>query len=260
MRMLEYFAYQSPLRNKHPIEKMGFALIPLILNIVFQHVLTSIFIFCIMTVITLIIGKVPIRLYLKLLLIPVVFLISSILVILLNFSTNPIEGAIFQSIIGPVTISISITSVEKALMLFVVALSSISCLYFLILSTTIQDFLYGLRCCKVPTTLLDLIALMYRFIFIFLDSSRTIYLAQIARLGHSSLLNSIKSIGLIISALFIKVFQEMKDLNNAINARSVDGYSAVISRELHFSTSSWIFTLLVNLFIIVFYFTVGRVG
>ncbi len=68
-----------------------------------------------MTVITLIIGKVPIRLYLKLLLIPVVFLISSILVILLNFSTNPIEGAIFQSIIGPVTISISITSVEMAL-------------------------------------------------------------------------------------------------------------------------------------------------
>ncbi|QBK26115.1 cobalt ECF transporter T component CbiQ [Ureibacillus thermophilus] len=260
MRMLEFYAYHSPLRNIHPIEKIVFALIPLILNILFQNIYTSLFIFFIMVVITIIFGKIPVRIYWKLLLIPVTFLLSSILVILLSFTESPLEGAIFQSIIGPVVISIMKESIEKALTLFSVSLSSISCLYFLILTTTIQDVLFGLQCLKVPQVLLDLIALIYRFIFLFLDSSRTIFLAQKARLGHGSSIKTIKSIGLIISALFVKVFHEMKDLNNAVNARSLNSYMAVIARTIPFSRSRWIFIMLISILIIAFNFTVGRAG
>jgi cobalt/nickel transport system permease protein len=113
---------------------------------------------------------------------------------------------------------------------------------------------------KVPQVLLDLIALIYRFIFLFLDSSRTIFLAQKARLGHGSFIKTIKSIGLIISALFVKVFHEMKDLNNAVNARSLNGYMAVIARTIRFSRSRWIFIMLISILIIAFNFTVGRAG
>jgi cobalt/nickel transport system permease protein len=260
MKSLEVYAYRTPLKNWHPIEKIVFAIFPLILSIILQNTFTSLFVLLMMTFNILVIGKIPFKFYLKLLLVPVAFLLSSIAMILLTFTTTPVIGeGLLQYQFGPIYVTILEASTKRAMTLFSVALSGVSCLYFLILTTTIQDILIGLDRCKVPTILLDLIGLTYRFIFIFIDSGRTIYIAQMSRLGNVTFLKHLKSFGLLISALLVKVLYEVRELNNAVNSRSMNGYIIFINQHFNFHKTRWLLISFVVISIITFHFTIGRV-
>lgn len=259
MIALEYHAHISPLRKKHPIEKIVCALVPLLLNIYFQNIGTSILIVLIMFSLTLLVGKISILYYMKLLLLPIAFLFSSVLVILWTIVFEPLtDDVLFQFQIGPIYFGIFEESLWRAATLFCVAISSVSCLYFLILTTTIQSILYGFKLCRMPIILLELIALTYRFIFVFLDSSRTIFFAQKSRLGNITFLRLIKSMGLLVSALFVQVFHHTRELEMSINARSVDGYKIVINQQFNYEKSSWIFITLIISFIFIFNIILGE--
>lgn len=259
MIALEYTAYASPLKKKHPIEKMMYAFIPLILNIILQNSLTSLFIFGVMVFMTLVYGKVSSVFYLKLLSIPFGFLLSSVIVILCTIAFQPLHRALVQFSIGPFYIGIFEESIKSAVTLFVVSLSSVSCLYFLLLTTTIQSFLYGLKVCKTPDILLDLIALTYRFIFVFLETSKTIFLAQQSRLANRTFVGFIKSLALLVSALFVKVIHDSKELQFSMDARSVSEYHVIFSEQYIYERSSVVIVLLLTGSIVLFHLFLGSV-
>lgn len=259
MITLEYTAYSSPLKRKHPIEKMLFAFIPLVLNVILQNSMTSLFVFVVMAVMTLAYGKVSWKYYMKLLSIPLAFLLSSVIVILCTIAFQPLQGAIVQFSIGPFYVGIFEQSIEKSITLLFVSTASVSCLYFLLLTTTIQSFLYGLKLCKIPDVLLDLIALTYRFIFVFLETSKTIYLAQLSRLGNCTVMQMIKSLALLVSALFVKVIHDAKELQFSIDSRSLSGYQVVISQQYTYKKSSWLVLFLMIGSILLFHLFIGRV-
>ena len=103
--------------------------------------------------------------------------------------------------------------------LIFVVLSSISCLYFLTLTTPVQTILQVLRKLKVPQLLIEITEITYRFIFVFLETALKIYQAQNSRLGYRTFRLWLHSLGLLISSLFMTVFQRAKELTIAMDSR-----------------------------------------
>jgi cobalt/nickel transport system permease protein len=67
--------------------------------------------------------------------------------------------------------------------LFFTALSAVSCLYFLSLTTPMVDIMGALRRMRCPAILIELMFLMYRFTFVLLDTAHAISILAKCRLG-----------------------------------------------------------------------------
>ncbi len=188
MLLIDQYAYINRLANTHPVEKIILAIFLLLFSLSVKDELVSLITFFVMSLITVVVAKIPWQYYLKMLSIPSFFLISSLISILLSLTRQPelIHNAIWQFQLLNWTIYISEQSVKSCIQLFFSVLSSISCLYFLTLTTPVHDIMQVLKKCKIPQLLIELIELTYRFIFVFLEKSIEIFQSQNSRLGYLS--------------------------------------------------------------------------
>lgn len=112
---------------------------------------------------------------------------------------------------------------QTALHLFFKALGSVSCLYYLSLSTPMTDVLAVLRRLKVPRLLVEMMGLIYRFIFVFLETAENMLTAQNSRLGYATLPAGYRSLAALMSNLFIRAYKRSDELYTALEARGYDG-------------------------------------
>lgn len=103
------------------------------------------------------------------------------------------------------------------------SLACLSALLFLALTTPLSDIISLLRRCKVPETLLDLMTLCYRTLFVLSEAVHDTMTAQSARLGYSSVTISMRSLGVLIANLIVQVWQRSLALHHAAEARGNDG-------------------------------------
>lgn len=257
MLLIDKFAYFNQLKHVHPIEKLTLSISLLLFSLTVRDMGVSFLTFIIMSSLTIFGAKIPISYYLKLLLLPFLFMLSGTITILLSFTKQyySISNVWWSWNVGSWQIFISNESVNTASSLIFVVLSSISCLYFLTLTTPITVILQVFRNLKLPSLLLDLIELTYRFIFIFLETALAIHRSQSSRLGYSSVRIGIRSLGLLISSLFLGVFQRSLQLTMAMNARGYKEDISFIDDSYSFSPHNWviIITLLVSVFLIYVY-------
>ena len=101
-------------------------------------------------------------------------------------------------------------------------LGGISLVILLSFTTTISQLCAGLKWFRVPNTIIDLLALIYRYIFLFLDEVDTMWTAQRTRLGHTSWKNN-KIIWDIGGMLVIRAFARAEQTYEAMHARGYDG-------------------------------------
>ena len=141
----------------------------------------------VMSALTIIVAKIPFAYYLKLLLLPSFFLLSGTLSYPIFFCKYETPSYLLysgQKQFGSWQLFITANNVDTVITLIFVVLGSISCLYFLTLTTPVQAILQVLRKCKVPSLLIEITEIMYRFIFVFLETALTIYQSQNSRLGY----------------------------------------------------------------------------
>jgi cobalt/nickel transport system permease protein len=100
---------------------------------------------------------------------------------------------------------------------------ALSCLFFLVLTTSITDLGLILRRIRVPRALVEISLLVYRYIFVFLEVSTKMNTAQKLRLGHSGVLKRIRSLALLVGNLFIRTLEQGERTLIAMNARGYDG-------------------------------------
>ena len=116
-------------------------------------------------------------------------------------------------------------------LLWAVALSAVSCLYFLSLNTTMTDILGVFRKLHVPELMIELMLLIYRFIFVLLETASAITTAQKSRLGNRNYRTKVRAFGSMGSALFIQAFRRANALYDAMESRCYDGTIRVLSEE-----------------------------
>ena len=161
--------------------------------------------------------------------VPLAFLILGSAAVIVNISKTPLDAFAFP--VGDWYITGSRDSVTDGALLWAVALSAVSCLYFLSLNTTMTDILEVLRKLHVPPLLIELMLLIYRFIFVLLETASAITTAQKSRLGNRNYRTKVRAFGSMGSALFIQAFRRANALYDAMESRCYDGGVRVLSEE-----------------------------
>ena len=216
-------AYTNLLAKCSPITKTFFAISALVLTVSAQSIIVPITIFVICTVLILGFAKVRAHLYLHLLFYPTLMITLSCIIIAL-FGTGapliqvPLPWATL-SLLGGVSFSVNtFFRVEGAL----------SCLFFLVLTTSITDLCILLRRAHLPRVLVELSLLIYRYIFVFLEVSEKMNTAQKLRLRPSDWIKRIRSLALLAGSLFIRTLEQGERTLVAMNARGYDGTIRVL--------------------------------
>ncbi|WP_442935404.1 cobalt ECF transporter T component CbiQ [Niameybacter sp.] len=249
MKAIDQYAYHSPLRKFDPLQKSLFCFLILFTCLIAHSLFVFISVTILMGCLTIFKGRTSFRLYCTLLSIPLTFLILSLLTLLFDFSTdNTIflwSIHIFYAYMG-----ITITSINTCIFLFFKVLASISCLYFLCLSTPINDILRVFEKWHCPTLLIELMALIYRFIFVLIDIASTMYTAQVARLGYQGFRIGLRSFGILLSSLLVRTLKMNHALYTALECRGYTGSLQTLHEDYYQSFSYLYFFLIEGILII----------
>ena len=176
--------------------------------------------FFVMAVLT-IAGDISLRDYLSLLALPVVFLLLGALALLWDF-THTAMGVVSVSAFGGYFVLTAENQATSCLVLSR-AMGAVSCLYFLSLSTPMPELLGVLDRAHVPGILIDLSVLIYRYIFLMLETYRDMKAAAESRLGFVGLKSSLKTTGKIYGSLLGRSFRRANTCFDAMESRGYSG-------------------------------------
>ena len=232
MKFIDQYAYRSPLREFDPVQKVLFSLLVLVTCLIEHSLLLYITVIFLMGWFSVRKGLTPIKLYGMLMAVPLTFLVLSLLTLLFDFSTEN-NNFLWSIHIAHIYMGISKGNIETCLFLFFKVLASISCLYFLCLSTPMNDILRVFERWHCPLFLLEIMSLTYRFIFVLIDTANTMYTAQIARLGYRNFHLGIRSFGMLLSTLLIRTLKMNNVLYTSLECRGYNGSFNVLHEDYY---------------------------
>jgi cobalt/nickel transport system permease protein len=247
---IDKYAYSSALKKKDPMEKLTFALTTLGVCLWAGSIPISITVLIIMTTATVKKGQTPFKFYLKLMLIPITFLIVGVVTIAVEISVSR-ESFIAALFIFDRYIGVSKTSLVTAAVIFFKALGSVACLYYLSLNTPMVALLSALRKMRCPKLIVELMSLIYRFIFVLMETAETMLTAQTSRLGYARLSSGYRSMGMLLSTLFIRAYKKSDELYTSLEARGYEGELNVLEESYERSFRSYLTIAGINIFLII---------
>ena len=192
----------------------------LIICVAAQSPVIPFFVFSLNTALLLVYAKIPARFYWKMLLYPLATALLSCVIIALFFG----YGEPLLEIVTPwFSWTLFKSGTTMAVATFLRVAGGLSCLYFLVLTTTITDILITLRRLHVPLILIEMSLLIYRYIFVLLEIASQMNTAQEMRLGQTNWIKKIKSTALLAGNLFIRTLEQGERTFTAMSARGYDG-------------------------------------
>jgi cobalt/nickel transport system permease protein len=234
MLQIDSYAYSSKLSKVHPGEKLVAALAGMLICLLASKPASAIAVIVIMVFLTTWQAGIPWSVYLKLTVIPLLFILFSAITTALSFTWSS-EELIFALQIKGFFLVFAKRDVLTAAHLLAKSTGATLCLLFLALTTTVTDITATLRKAKFPKLLLELMELIYRFIFVFIETAAKIFLAQSCRLGYGNLFVSCASIGKLAGSLFVNSYLRSQSLYTALLARGYTGEIKVLETEYPFS-------------------------
>lgn len=227
MLTIDKLCYNSKLRYVNAGEKFAFTMITLLLCVCSRSIVIACIVLTATGILTVYKGGIPLFRYVRFMTVPLAFLILSTLAIIFNISRTPLD--LFAIPIGNWYLTGSKEAILYALQLILTALSSVSCLYFLSFNTPMPDILNVLGSLHCPKILMELMLLIYRFIFILLSVSSAITNSQHSRLGNKDYKTSLKSFSALASVLLVRSFKRANALYDAMESRCYDGTIRVLN-------------------------------
>ncbi len=218
---IDYQAQKSKLSVVNASVKMIFAIAMLAVVVASSSVTVAIFVLSAMSIITVAIGKTKLNYYASALLVPGIFIMLSAITLAVEISPRPL-GYVDYEIFGAY-LCITRQSQDYAILVILKALSAVSCLYMLNLSTPMSEMIATLKNARIPSVLIELIYLVYRYIFIVTDMLASMKTASKSRLGGASYRARFSSFINIGSALLIRSLMRARKSFDAMESRGYDG-------------------------------------
>lgn len=227
MLMLDTLAAHSGLRSVSPGLKAAFSILVLLLCVGAADAVVGIAIAVSMVLLMWLLGKVsPGQIY-RLLRIPMLFLIVSCAVILLELCAEPL--GIRQWKLGRFWLCITPESFDRAVTVFFQAMGAVTCLYFLSATTPMPQLIEVLRRCHLPELVIELMYLIYRYLFVLLETQQQLTVAATARLGYAGVCRSVSTAGRVSGTLLASSFRRSSLCFDAMESRGYDGRLAFLS-------------------------------
>ena len=220
-KTLEYYSYNSKINSWNPHLKFWYSMVLIVLGIILSNIYISISIVFICGFITIFLGKISLKKYIDFFKVPIIFLLISVAVININFSKNITDFYYFN--IGDLYIYTTDENIKKSCILFWRALSGVSSMYMLALSTPLNEIIYVMKKVRTPQIIIELMYLVYRFIFIMRDSYKSMRKSIESRLGFRDYRISLLSFGKIISNILIVSLRKSNSFYDAMESRCYRG-------------------------------------
>ena len=208
--LIETAAYASRWRTVAPSAKALFALTGMAAAVIANVPATLALVAATLFLAAVLGAAVPVRVYLKVALAPLGFLLLSCLTMLVG----PDHDGVWR----PHTAMLP-TVARTALR----SLAMLAALLGLVLTTPLPDLLALLRRVHAPALLLDLMVLCYRMLFVLRQSWEEGVAAQTARLGYCSVRSAWRSTGLLVGQMAMQLWQRASALQMAAEARNYQG-------------------------------------
>lgn len=224
MLNIDTYAHHNHLQTVAAIQKLIICLSSLAIVTITRDWQIALLTLLIMSSVIVFYAKIPWKVYALLMIAPLTFSVTGVATIVLSFAQQVPQHAIWYYHTPFISLFILENDIWRAFTVMCVSFAATSCLYFLILTTPIYEISPILIRCKLPMVVIELIELMYRFIFLFLNTALHLHTSQQARLGYRSVKTSFRSLGLLISALFRSIFYRYSMMSNAMAARNIEHF------------------------------------
>ena len=162
--LIDEIAYASALRQVSPMWKIFVSLYSLFLCLSSHTWVISVLILCAMLIAMTAIGKTRWHHIIRLMQIPLAFVILGCIMILLQVSHHG-EKMLLAIPVGSWYFGVTAESVHQFGQVFLQCLAAVSCLYFLSTSTPMTELFTALRRMHIPGFLVEMMELVYRYIF-----------------------------------------------------------------------------------------------
>ncbi|GAB3453247.1 cobalt ECF transporter T component CbiQ [Streptomonospora sediminis] len=112
------------------------------------------------------------------------------------------------------------------------AAAAVCCQLLFAFTTPLADLLPRLTRTGLPSALVEVVALIYRMLFVTLDSARRIQTAQAGRLGYTDRRAWIRSVGSLGAALFVRSYDRARRMQRGLECRGYTGELTVLVEEV----------------------------
>lgn len=224
---IDSLAYTNKLRSLFPEHKIAFAISLCILGYITPPLVQILIIFWLIWWLVYY-AQIPALIYFKLLALPISFLLISLpaLIVGICFSSQVLmvkNDIIIGIKLGEIYLYLSEQGLAQAQQIFWRGLSLTSCMYFILLTTPFTDIIRVLRKCKFPLLLIELLFLMYRFIFILAETASELLIAQRSRFGYHNWQRGMRSLSILIGQLLWRSLENYRQVSLGLISRGFNG-------------------------------------
>jgi cobalt/nickel transport system permease protein len=220
------YAHSNGLREVNTYFKVLFGILTMLVSLISTSPVIPLVIALFMSFLIMFKAKISWKFYLKFFLVPFTFGFLTFVFMALFFG---IGTHIFE--LGIFNMAVTADGFNLGLLVFARMLGGFTCLAFLALTTPMTELFSVLETIKIPKIVLELAMLMYRYIFVFLVEAKNMYHSQETRLGYINLKKAYKSVGMLISNLFIKTWIKGEQAYVAMESRCYDGSIKILKNK-----------------------------
>ena len=218
---IDFYAYTSKIRHWNATFKVSFSVLTLILCIVLDNPYVSVVVIIAMAYLTIVKGELPVTEYLSILAIPIGFILLGTFTIAIDFSKQPMGQ--YNLYLGFCYVFTSQAKLKKVVFLILKVFAAISALQMMTLSTPSSEIIYVLRKAHVPKLIVELMSLIYRYIFILMDVYTKMKNSAESRQGYCDFKTSCYTFGSIASNMLVISLKKANAYYDAMEARCYDG-------------------------------------
>ncbi|XRP97119.1 cobalt ECF transporter T component CbiQ [Methanocaldococcus sp. 16A] len=216
MYILDDIAHKNRLLKVNPKLKVIFALLLLLISLFSKSFVVPILIFAIMFILTLYaLDKKVYPIYLGLIGSIIAFGFFNLIFMGVWYGNDVIFKLGF--------ITFKKTGLNMGILVFSRILGCSSCMLFMALTTPIHQLFKILQELKFPSIFIDMVLMMYRYIFVLLDEFINMKNAAEVKLGFKNIKTSYKSLGIVLANLFIRAWNKGEKIYIAMESRNYNG-------------------------------------
>lgn len=228
---IDLYAYNNRLRDAHPAEKILFAGLTMLICLIASSPVVAVLALACVTVAVVRVAGIPLRAFWYFVRLPAGFIVIGVLTLAVTTVDPAGPQTLLALPIGPWHIGVVESSLTRAVQVASVSFACVASMLALALTTPMVDLTDQLRKWRVPQLFIELMVLMYRFIFVFIETAQAMYIAQNARLGYSNWRRSLRSAGMLAANLYLRSQSRASLLFTALTARGYSGELRVLTAQ-----------------------------
>ena len=214
---IDVLAQASRLNKVNPTLKFWTVLVLMLLSVSARSPVVGIFLTSIMMALVVCAGGLRLHKYIRQLTLPVSFLMMSGLALLFEISSQ--KTGVLSIPVFNYWLCVSAGAQAQTALIMSRALGAVSCLYLLSLTTPMAHIIGVLRRVHCPSVIIELMYLMYRYIFILISGYHTMRSSAKSRLGYIDYRSSMRTTGMVYSNLLARSYGHARKNFDAMESR-----------------------------------------